>query len=96
MTSHPEIILCQTNSRLEKIKNSRAKTYRFSNTGFSIDDNNIIYQIALQILGEKKRALIFIMVNSKKNVKKKKKNKYSSFKEIEQMVIALININLPL
>jgi hypothetical protein len=36
------------------------------------------------------------MVNSKKNVKKKKKNKYSSFKEIEQMVIALININLPL
>jgi hypothetical protein len=54
MTSHPEIILCQTNSRLEKIKNSRAKTYRFSNTSFSIDDNNIIYQIALQILGKKK------------------------------------------
>jgi phenolic acid decarboxylase len=51
MTSHPEIILCQTNSWLEKIKNSRAKTYRFSNTSFSIDDNNIIYQIALQILG---------------------------------------------
>jgi len=70
MTSHPEIILCQTNSLLEKIKNSRAKTYRFSNTSFSIDDNNIIYQIALQILGGKS-ALIFTMVNSKKNVKKK-------------------------